>query len=779
MIRLVVQQAPTNSAGSLQAGQVIGGRFTVGALLTQDPIGPIYQARRADGAAVTLQAIQPARLGSSESVRRAERDVRAAQTLRHPHLCNIAELVVAGNGILYIVRDQPDGDTLDVRVARVGRPPADAALDILERVASALSAAHRKGIFHHHLAPHKVLLQRCTQGDIVRVLDLGLMRLFSPEAQSRGGTPARPLYLAPEQIVNPRGIDAHADVYALGLLFFELLCGCPPFRASDPEVLLSQHVNDMPPKLADRAPDRLFSAELEGLVGAMLAKAPQDRPRDALAVLTRLRQLRQAGDLVITLDDREAQLLPHWNVVSTPAATAVLGLQELASDGDESSSALDLPPLMDLQAPRESPIQTPRESPIQAPMPAPPARRRSTPPPPRQPMRHTPSAGQPAGPAAPSGAMPVVPTPVPLAPQPAPAIGGQAELDRILGVTPPPRSATDELAPLLLPTTTGENEQVKAKDEKRSPGWLRGSTTIRGRKVPRAALLGAGVGGLALLGGALWLVLDEMGIFTSPPAGRPVATSGPGRGPGQRPGQRPARSAPTAGPATAAAPAKAAAPPAAGPPAAGPPAAPPKVAAAPVPAPAPAPAAPPKVAAAPAPAAVPAPTPAPKVAVAPAPAPAPAAAPAPPPKVAAAPAPAPAPKVAAAPAAAPAPPPKVAAAPAHEPEAARPERRSRRRSKDRGAAASSPATARQAPPAPPPPPGAVTVRIVSLPAGAQVLRDGQVVGTTPFSEALKRQDQPMSYQVVRAGYEATQVEIVPNQDRQVEIDLSPIMTTTP
>lgn len=643
-------------------GQTIASRYTCGALQSQSSLGPLYAAQREDGHRLSVQVIAPRRPFAPEALQKAERELQSLSRLKHPYLARVAE-VVADNerGLLFVVREQGEGETLRARLLRSGRPPVEAALDLVTRVAEALQAGHSQGLHHHRLRPEIVFLERTRGGDAVRVLDLGLSRLqaFDP----RGASLERARYLAPEQVVNPRGADARADVYCLGLLLYELLAGRHPFNGADVDSLLLQHANDRAPKLTDRAPDRLFSAELEGLVSSMLAKAPLGRPADAGMVLARLRGLRQSGDLVIALDEREER----------GDAWRLAGPEQAAAAQRESPSAAESP-----VAPRppSRPVPAVRSTGIVE--------------------RVRPDAvgvedarGERVLPPRTTSAVQRVPESGPPSPVPAPAAPNVD--DAGLAGLPPPEDVPRALADMLLP----ENATPSVAPPPPAPRGLWNRRFRLGPvRLPVWALLGIS---LLLLGIVALLALS---LAPAEPVTRPKDT----------PPARPVK------PLTAAT--RKVTQPAVAPASASPPAA--KVT--PLPAKAPSPPASALPVTAPPPKAAPStPTPA-----------------APPAKESAA------------------PPARVPAAPpvkAHNHELREPK-------VPREAAAV---------------PKVVTVRILSRPAGAEVSRGGELIGTTPFSEAVPRGTESLIYQLSRAGYTPTKVSVLPDQDRRVEQELSPVM----
>lgn len=685
--------APGGPAEGLLVGQIVAGRYTCLGPLGQDLLGPLYRAQRTDGVPCILQLLRVP-LPEGPVVRRElERDLRTAASLRHPGLGGPVELVV-DEGVGYLVREAMPGQTLEAHLQRLGRPPVEAAFDILERVAGALRVAHRSGLLHLHLSPARVFLQQSPRGFLVRLLDVGLWRLVRPEQHAGTLVPAR--YVAPEQVVTPRSADARTDVYGLGLLLFELLSGRPPFSSHDPDVLMAQHVNDAPPTLTDRAPDRLFSAELENLVASALAKSPQDRPRDAGVLLERLHQLRQQGDLVLSLDEGEADLPPDWRIAGLSEAEVLL--------------ATAVPPEADLPAPAGSRAAVGT---------------RSRPPPPRpgSVLENRPGPGgvgaEVVSRGGPQNEVLVAPAPSPDAASP----GAEQGLPDLPSVEAMPPLQADELAALQLPE---EPPQAPAQPEPQDRSWLRRPVRVLGVRIPRVALLG---GGLGCLLGLVALVTTWMGpeVPATDRARPPRAQSGLSGAAARRPAPPPAaiaRSQDPPRPAPLLEGERRTAP-------SGPDTAPPGrisltlALGEPLRLPAPSRAASAR-------------------------------------RLTSHPSP-------------PAEPPTRAAEPRPQDRGRTPGGEARqpgRHGEERQPAPATEAEPRRVRPGS----SAVTVRILSAPLGAQVMRDGQVLGTTPFSEALRRTNRPVVYEISRPGYERTRVEVMPNQDRMLQVELSPNMS---
>ena len=243
---------------------------------------------------VALKMVRPAVDTDPGSRERLMREARAAAALNHPHIATVHD-VLEQDGDVVIVFEHVEGETLHARIAR-GRIAAADAVEIATQIAKALSAAHGHGIIHRDLKPANVIVGADHH---VKVLDFGIARILAvgttqsspgetPHSASGIGFIGTAGYAAPEQMVSS-AVDERADLYALGVVLFEMLSGRRPFEGSDPIQLASTKLRTDAPPLSSTG--TLVPPALEQLVASLLSRERDDRLQTARDVLARLRAI--------------------------------------------------------------------------------------------------------------------------------------------------------------------------------------------------------------------------------------------------------------------------------------------------------------------------------------------------------------------------------------------------------------------------------------------------------------------------------------------------------
>jgi len=264
-------------------------------------MGEVYRARDPRlGRDIAIKVLPEALASDANRLERFEREARTVAGLNHPNIVVLYSIEQDGP-TRFLTMELVEGQALDTHLLPGGLPGARV-IELGIAIADALTAAHEKGVVHRDLKPANVMLSR--EGR-VKVLDFGLAKFAGAEdSAAQTMTVAAPLstdgmimgtapYMAPEQL---RGelVDARTDLFALGILLYELATGRRPFQGKSTAELASSILRDTPPKLQSTRPD--LPQDLERIVGRCLEKAPRERFQTALDVLNELRAVRRAAE---------------------------------------------------------------------------------------------------------------------------------------------------------------------------------------------------------------------------------------------------------------------------------------------------------------------------------------------------------------------------------------------------------------------------------------------------------------------------------------------------
>ncbi len=288
-------------------GAMINGRYMISSLIARGGMGKVFKAEQsALGRECALKVLAPNYDGDRdpEFHKRFSLEAATAAKLSHPNAVTIFDYGKCDeHNVYYIAMEYLDGRTLH-RVIHQEHAIAEArARHIAQQICRAVSEAHRLGVVHRDLKPSNVmLLDRGDDPDFVKVLDFGLVKDVSgtgEELTQTGLFMGSPKYMAPEQIVGGE-ITARTDVYALGVMMYEMICGKVPFDRKAGMGTLVAHVNETPPPFHKRNPDAVASPEFEAVVMRCLEKEPDKRYASMRELLNALK--RSGGDITDTYE---------------------------------------------------------------------------------------------------------------------------------------------------------------------------------------------------------------------------------------------------------------------------------------------------------------------------------------------------------------------------------------------------------------------------------------------------------------------------------------------
>src|SRR6266446_10693131 len=287
----VLEEDPTSVVGT-----VLDGQYQIEGILGKGGMGAVYRARHILlGDRVAIKLLPPEMRSNTEWLRRFQREGQAARRFRHPNAVTVYDLRTSADGTIYLVMEYVEGNTLDAEMRKRGKfSPADA-VAVLDPIMGVLNAAHAMGVVHRDLKPENIMIGRASTGgeSVVKLLDLGIAKLREVAGAEKTGNTnltiagqmlGTPYYMSPEQWGElPRDgnseIDGRADIYSLGLVFYEMIAGRRPYSAKTLLELRKDHVSVTPRRLDEIVPGvpRKFS----DVIARAMAKDRADRPATA------------------------------------------------------------------------------------------------------------------------------------------------------------------------------------------------------------------------------------------------------------------------------------------------------------------------------------------------------------------------------------------------------------------------------------------------------------------------------------------------------------------
>lgn len=309
----------------LSPGALVGG-WVVERVHYRGPVSTLYYAREArTGVPAALKVMHSQFTATSTALRRFRREAATLQRLRHPHIVDVLGYGELPDGRPFIAMEWLEGRDLAAELSARGPLSAREALEVLEQVGAALQASHEAGVVHRDLkAQNVVRLLAGGEAARVKLVDFGVAKGLSPEAPGAstlthtGAVLGTPLTMAPEQI---RGEvpDARTDLYALGVLLFQLVTGQPPFLGSTSHEVEEQHLHAPPPRVSERAP---VPEALDAVVHRCLRKRREERYPDVSSLLVELRRAVQGGP-GLARSERVVALYIEARVEGEPDAPAL------------------------------------------------------------------------------------------------------------------------------------------------------------------------------------------------------------------------------------------------------------------------------------------------------------------------------------------------------------------------------------------------------------------------------------------------------------------------
>lgn len=333
--RLLKVHEPGKEQADALIGKELDGRYIIEAPIGRGGMGAVFRATQsAVGRTVAIKVLNSEVAQEMSAVKRFMQEARAASALSHPNTITIHDFGQTPDGLLYLVMELIKGETLAQLIKREGPLGTSRSARITLQILNALNEAHHAGIIHRDLKPENVLISaRSGNPDFAKVLDFGLAKLVGSSGTDQNltrtgqifGTPG---YMAPEQ---GRGIecDDRADIYATGVMLFEMLSGQRPFQGDNPLSVLVKHMQQPPPEFSELEPPVVVDPLMAEVVRVALSKASADRfsatqMHDAIVeALTASGS--NSGLVTHSALVQQHPIRPAGGAVSDPALTPTLG----------------------------------------------------------------------------------------------------------------------------------------------------------------------------------------------------------------------------------------------------------------------------------------------------------------------------------------------------------------------------------------------------------------------------------------------------------------------
>ncbi|HEX5707906.1 MAG TPA: serine/threonine-protein kinase [Pyrinomonadaceae bacterium] len=264
-------------------GTILAERYRIVGLLGRGGMGEVYRADDLKlGQPVALKFLPDSLSADAESLARFHREVRIARQISHPNVCRVYD-IGESEGLQFLSMEYIKGEELASLLKRFGRPPADRATEIARQICAGLAAAHKTGVLHRDLKPSNVMID--AEGG-ARVTDFGLAAA-AEEVRGREVYAGTPAYMAPEQFAG-REVSVRSDIYALGLVLYELFTGRRAYEARTAEELLRLHSDPTTEVPSPSSHVKEIDPLVERVIMRCLARDPEERPASALQVAAAL-----------------------------------------------------------------------------------------------------------------------------------------------------------------------------------------------------------------------------------------------------------------------------------------------------------------------------------------------------------------------------------------------------------------------------------------------------------------------------------------------------------
>jgi serine/threonine protein kinase len=311
-------------------GKTIKNEITIKELIGQGGMGTVFRAyQHSMERDIAVKVLRKSYANDIVAVKRFFKEARAVSRLKNSHTIVVHDFGQTDNGFLYITMELLLGKPLSGIIHDQGSLTFKRAAGIVSQVCQSLSEAHLVGIIHRDLKPDNIFIIPQTDGsEFIKVLDFGIAKILGSKSTALTGTGyvcGTPLYMSPEHAVGNE-LSHKSDIYSLGIIFYEMLTGSPPFIADTPMGILYKHVHELHLPLSESLPGLKFPAGLPELLDAMLAKEPDNRPASFIEIQRKISEINfDTGDITgagLRKSGKNTQVrqIPHENFLDSSIA---------------------------------------------------------------------------------------------------------------------------------------------------------------------------------------------------------------------------------------------------------------------------------------------------------------------------------------------------------------------------------------------------------------------------------------------------------------------------
>src|SRR5215813_1433935 len=286
-------------------GQLIGERYRILRKIGEGGMGEVYVAEHIHiEKKVALKLLRPEVLSNQEAVARFRQEARSASAIGHDNIIQIDDFGTMPDGRVYMAMEYLQGSPLNDMIAREPLP-LPRALDILIQTGKGLAAAHQKGITHRDMKPENIYVTNKDGRDVPKILDFGIAKVSGGDTAQNltvaGTIFGTPFYMAPEQAMGGK-MDQRVDIYAMGIILYEVFCGQVPFKAETFMGILTQHITMQPepPSAMAARNGRICPPELEAIILKAIQKDPNHRYQSMAEMVNALIEYARFAGVMVT-----------------------------------------------------------------------------------------------------------------------------------------------------------------------------------------------------------------------------------------------------------------------------------------------------------------------------------------------------------------------------------------------------------------------------------------------------------------------------------------------